>query len=395
MNDAEEGQSASGSWQPDPTGRYKLRWRNEAGDWTAHVYSDDGEMGNDPYDAPTEQPPPTAQPPSAEPPSAPQSEPPEASDTAPRTMVCDRCGHTDFVAKRDRVLWHVCFWLLLWYVLPFLRKRPYCARCGMRSEWLNDEKKPKPPIYRRWWAFALYGFVILIVIAILADVDEDEESAESAPPTEQTSSESETGLAQAPTTAAPTTTRPTTTTQSLASGEEDCAIRSSLLGMLSGEVGGHFEELSLQSAIGDIEGMQETYGIIAWAMADLPDMTRETIEICRPYAPQEALDEIESNFAIAEAGWRELQQACRSDLAPLGFDCETGTLGYSTSAATSPGADAEAAAELTARERTCADNWETISYSEMLSMKRDRSIDGIYDWSGGYWVSYDKIMDFC
>ena len=51
--------------------------------------------------------------------------------------------------------------------------------------------------------------------------------------------------------------------------------------------------------------------------------------------------------------------------------------------------------ELTAREKACADNWETISYAEMRRMKEDRSIDGIYDWSGGYWVSYDKIMDIC
>ena len=51
--------------------------------------------------------------------------------------------------------------------------------------------------------------------------------------------------------------------------------------------------------------------------------------------------------------------------------------------------------ELTASEKACADNWETISHSEMLRMKRDRSIDGIYDWSGGYWVSYEKIMDIC
>ena len=51
--------------------------------------------------------------------------------------------------------------------------------------------------------------------------------------------------------------------------------------------------------------------------------------------------------------------------------------------------------ELTAREKDCADNWKTISHSEMLRMKHDRSIDGIYDWSGGYWVSYAKIMEIC
>ena len=403
MNDADENQSASGSWQPDPTGRYKLRWRNEAGDWTDHVYSDDGKMGSDPYDAPTEQPPPQGLPT----PPAEQSERLEASDTGPSTVVCGRCGHTDFVVKRDRVLWHVCFWLLLWYVLPFLRKRPYCARCGMRGEWLppTDGEKPKPPIYRRWWAFVMYGFVILVVIANLVDDDEDEESAEPAPApsAEQEPPESDPATT-APTTAPRTettsatttaTARQTTTTQSLASTEEDCAVRSSLLGILGGEVGGLFEELSLQAAIGDIVGLQETYGTIAWAMADLPDMTRETIEICRPHVPQSALGDIESSLAVAEAGWREVQQACRSDLAPLGFNCDTGTMEDSASAVASSGADTDATSELTARERTCADNWETISYSEMVRMKQDRSIDGIYDWSGGYWVSYEKIMDIC
>ena len=263
MNDADENQSASGSWQPDPTGRYKLRWRNEAGDWTDHVYSDDGKMGSDPYDAPTEQPPPQGLPT----PPAEQSERLEASDTGPSTVVCGRCGHADFVVKRDRVLWHVCFWLLLWYVLPFLRKRPYCARCGMRGEWLppTDGEKPKPPIYRRWWAFVIYGFVILVVIANLVDEDEDEESAEPAPApsAEQEPPESDPATT-APTTAPRTettsatttaTARQTTTTQSLASTEEDCAVRSSLLGILGGEVGGLFEELSLQAAIGDIVGI--------------------------------------------------------------------------------------------------------------------------------------------
>ena len=53
------------------------------------------------------------------------------------------------------------------------------------------------------------------------------------------------------------------------------------------------------------------------------------------------------------------------------------------------------ATELTAQEKVCADNWETISHAEMRRMKQDKSIDGIYEWSGGYWVSYDKIMEIC
>lgn len=51
MNDSELNDASS--WQPDPTGRYKLRWRDGSGDWTHHVYSDDGERDNDPYPPPS------------------------------------------------------------------------------------------------------------------------------------------------------------------------------------------------------------------------------------------------------------------------------------------------------------------------------------------------------
>lgn len=51
MADAGNGPVASGSWQPDPTGRYRLRWQLSTGEWTDHVYSDDGEPGRDPYGA--------------------------------------------------------------------------------------------------------------------------------------------------------------------------------------------------------------------------------------------------------------------------------------------------------------------------------------------------------
>lgn len=59
------------------------------------------------------------------------------------------------------------------------------------------------------------------------------------------------------------------------------------------------------------------------------------------------------------------------------------------------GTPGRSATTLTDAERQCADNWETISHSEMRRMKADRSIDGIFEWSGGYWVSYDKIMEIC
>ena len=55
------GSDSSGSWQPDPTSRYRLRWQQGTGEWTDHVYSSEGELGNDPYSRPpTPQSPPTA-----------------------------------------------------------------------------------------------------------------------------------------------------------------------------------------------------------------------------------------------------------------------------------------------------------------------------------------------
>ena len=369
MNDAGQGPSASGSWQPDPTGRHKLRWRNEAGNWTDHVYSSEGEISNDPYDSGSWQPDPTG-----------------------RFRLRWQRGTgewTDHVYSSEGELGNDSYGAS---PAP-IQTGPPQPPTGSEMPGLETVSNPdsqKPPRRRRRKLLIALGIVIglFITLGIIGSFVPDPETTSTEPSPPATTAHAETTRGTTTTTA-----RHTTTSQSLASTEEDCAVRSSLLGILSGEVGGLFEELQLQAAIGDIVGMQETYGTIAWSMADLPDMARETIEICRPHVPPSALDDIESSLAVAEAGWREMQRACRSDLAPLGFNCDTGTMEYSATA--SSGADADAASGLTARETTCADNWETISYSEMLRMKRDRSIDGIYDWSGGYWVSYEKIMDIC
>ena len=52
MTDTENGPDASGSWQPDPTGRYRLRWQRGTGEWTGHVYSSEGALPMTPYDTP-------------------------------------------------------------------------------------------------------------------------------------------------------------------------------------------------------------------------------------------------------------------------------------------------------------------------------------------------------
>ena len=80
MTDPENGPDDSGSWQPDPTGRYKLRWSDEAGEWTDHVYSSEGEMGNDPYDAPPPPPPPSQSEEHAAQPEQPQAKAPTKAE---------------------------------------------------------------------------------------------------------------------------------------------------------------------------------------------------------------------------------------------------------------------------------------------------------------------------
>ena len=91
MTDAENGPDASGSWQPDPTGRYRLRWQRSTGEWTDHVYSSDGALGSDPHDTPSErlaeqhQPQSSPAPPS-EPSMAEQLERFQASDTGPQAL---------------------------------------------------------------------------------------------------------------------------------------------------------------------------------------------------------------------------------------------------------------------------------------------------------------------
>lgn len=338
MNDADENQSTSGSWQPDPTGRYKLRWRNEAGDWTHHVYSEDGELSSDAYDSPSEPHPPPSPPEPLEPPEAEQSEESQPSDSAPRTVVCGRCGHTDFVVKRDRVLWHVCFWggvstlLLSWLALPFLRKLPYCARCGLRGSWLTPtgaaltyEEKPKPPIYRRWWAFVLYGFVILVVIANLVD-DEDEESDQSvsAPSAVQEPPESVPATAAPTTTAPPTTAAPTTTAPPTTQPDpsiDDCAVRLELVNASFELITTFSAQMEAELAAGDLFALQETYDLTKWMMDDLPGMSRDFINDCGHLYPQSLVDESERAMEATDASWQFVQEVCRTDLAPFGFEC--------------------------------------------------------------------------
>ena len=201
MNDAGQGQTAEGSWQPDPTGRYKLRWRDSADNWTDHVYSSDGALGNDPY--------------------------------RPARTSSQSEDDTEMLTPEDDQL----------------------------ADEIQDPSKSF--IWQVVIGIAIVAVAIVVwnLIGSLIETDSDTTAGKS--PQSTTTARTET-------TNVTTTRRAGTTTR--------------------------------QPAVG---------------------------------------------------------------------------------------------AELTAREKACADNWETISHSEMLRMKRDRSIDGIYDWSGGYWVSYKKIMDIC
>lgn len=60
--------------------------------------------------------------------------------------------------------------------------------------------------------------------------------------------------------------------------------------------------------------------------------------------------------------------------------------------------DTEPDVTLTTREVQCARDYDdtlSISRDRMLWLKEDRSRDGIFEWTGGHWVSYQKVMDIC
>lgn len=56
-------------------------------------------------------------------------------DAGPDQFRCVYCGHFGVEYRRDRLLFHLCFWgglclfLATWIAIPFLPKRPYCGRC--------------------------------------------------------------------------------------------------------------------------------------------------------------------------------------------------------------------------------------------------------------------------
>ena len=117
-----------------------------------------------------------------------------------------------------------------------------------------------------------------------------------------------------------TTTRRTTATAPAATDEE-CNAQATAFTILLPEVIGWFDTLALQAEIGDVIGVQETYGLLKWAMADLPRMSRELLDDCGHHLTESDLRDARAGLDQAEAGWREIQAVCRSDLAALGFDC--------------------------------------------------------------------------
>ena len=53
MTQTDHDQHKAGSWLRDPSGRHQFRWQDASGAWTSHV-ADNGTMGKDPYQPPTE-----------------------------------------------------------------------------------------------------------------------------------------------------------------------------------------------------------------------------------------------------------------------------------------------------------------------------------------------------
>lgn len=100
-----------GSWQPDPSGRHQWRWRRHSGDWSDSV-ADGSEVGTDPF-------------------SSGSDEPDRHPQPARQPQPIAPSGDADFVSA--------------------------------------DGSRAKPPVWRRWWAIAIYVLVAFAVLGSLLD----------------------------------------------------------------------------------------------------------------------------------------------------------------------------------------------------------------------------------
>ena len=108
---------------------------------------------------------------------------------------------------------------------------------------------------------------------------------------------------------------------STSSSNQECQAQSAALSVLTPGVEDLFATLARQSSAGDLVGLQDTYTLIQWAMADLPDVTREMLIVCEGHVSQTLLDDARASMREAESSWADIQRVCRSDLAAFGFEC--------------------------------------------------------------------------
>lgn len=84
--------------------------------------------------------------------------------------ACRRCNQDEVCYKRDRILWHVCFWggflvgALSWLAIPFLSKKPYCTRCS-EENWHSKNVVPNTSGDR--WSKVGAGCGILSAVAVV------------------------------------------------------------------------------------------------------------------------------------------------------------------------------------------------------------------------------------
>ena len=162
-----------------------------------------------------------------------------------------------------------------------------------------------------WWIVG--ALVVLIVIAVIAG-----------PPEEETTARAPTTTFSTPTTTTkpkPATTRKPASTTSSASTKQECDTQSAVLSFMLPEVGALFDTLAFQASIEDLVGLQETYSLIKWAMADLPDVTRDVLTVCEAHSPRSALDDARAALRGLESSWADIQRVCRNDLVAFGFEC--------------------------------------------------------------------------
>lgn len=84
---------------------------------------------------------------------------------------------------------------------------------------------------------------------------------------------------------------------------------------------GYFARISTAAATYDLAALQTAYTQLDGYMATMPLVVDVFLDECGRSYPSGQVSALRSGMTEVESLWRDVRSVCRSDLAPLGFDC--------------------------------------------------------------------------